>query len=263
MTQPNLGKKIADLRKAKGLTQEELVEKCNISVRTLQRIESGEGSPRSYTLRIIFDALGYSQVDSDEIRSNNIGSIVSFRLEQFYRYFIDLFNLKTNAMKKITILSIMFSVMFVGTFMLITEIKAQKKDKNSSENTETKSVYKTNRDMVFSNFSCEECFEQNGNIIGRNVKFEHNGTNISVGLISVNKSTREFNTGFAKGKFTEQMVEITVERFLFKDSLIKYTAEKVTQSDDKISLIGNAKLIYGKNNEGIIETGEILIHIKQ
>jgi len=36
MNQPDLGKKIAELRKAKGLTQEELVEKCNLSVRTLQ-----------------------------------------------------------------------------------------------------------------------------------------------------------------------------------------------------------------------------------
>ena len=30
MKQPELGKKISELRKAKGLTQEELVEKCNI-----------------------------------------------------------------------------------------------------------------------------------------------------------------------------------------------------------------------------------------
>jgi transcriptional regulator with XRE-family HTH domain len=33
--QPELGEKIADYRKAKELTQEELVEKCNLSVRTL------------------------------------------------------------------------------------------------------------------------------------------------------------------------------------------------------------------------------------
>ena len=37
MKQPELGRKIADLRKAKGYTQEELVDKCNLSVRTLQR----------------------------------------------------------------------------------------------------------------------------------------------------------------------------------------------------------------------------------
>ena len=58
--QPELGKKIADLRKAKGLTQEDLVEKCNINVRTLQRIESGEVTPRTYTIRLIFEALDIS-----------------------------------------------------------------------------------------------------------------------------------------------------------------------------------------------------------
>jgi transcriptional regulator with XRE-family HTH domain len=261
MTPQHPGKKIADLRKAKGLTQEELVEKCNISVRTLQRIESGEGSPRSYTLRIIFDALDYSQTDAFEIGSNKIGTNLSFRLGQFYRYFIDLFNLKTNTMKKLTILSIMFSIMFVGTFMLITEIKAQKTDKDNNNITETKSVYKTNRSMVVSNFSCEECFEQDGNTIGYNVKFKHNGTKISAKLIAINKNTRAFNVGYVQGKFMEQMVEITIEQSLLTDNLIKYSAEKITKSDDKIVLSGNAKLIYGKNNEGIIETGEIIIHI--
>ncbi len=59
MKQPELGKKIADLRKSKGLTQEELVELCNINVRTIQRIESGEVEPRSYTLKNILSALDY------------------------------------------------------------------------------------------------------------------------------------------------------------------------------------------------------------
>lgn len=49
MRQPELGKKILELRKEKGLTQEELVEKRNISVRTLQRIETGEVTPRVFT----------------------------------------------------------------------------------------------------------------------------------------------------------------------------------------------------------------------
>lgn len=59
MKQPELGRKISELRKGKGLTQEELVDKCNISVRTLQRIESGEVTPRSYTVRTIMAALEY------------------------------------------------------------------------------------------------------------------------------------------------------------------------------------------------------------
>ncbi|MCR9182188.1 MAG: helix-turn-helix domain-containing protein [Flavobacteriaceae bacterium] len=59
MKQPELGQKIQDLRKQKGLTQEELVEKCNINVRTIQRIEAGEVTPRSYTIKTILGALGY------------------------------------------------------------------------------------------------------------------------------------------------------------------------------------------------------------
>lgn len=59
MKQPELGKKISELRKAKGLTQEELVEKCNLNVRTIQRIEAGEVTPRSYTIKALFDALDY------------------------------------------------------------------------------------------------------------------------------------------------------------------------------------------------------------
>lgn len=57
MKQPHLGKRLADLRQQKNLTQEDLVGKCNINVRTIQRIESGEVTPRPSTLRIIVEAL--------------------------------------------------------------------------------------------------------------------------------------------------------------------------------------------------------------
>ena len=59
MKQPELGKKIVELRTAKGLTQEELVELCNISIRTIQRIENGEVAPRSFTVKTILAALDY------------------------------------------------------------------------------------------------------------------------------------------------------------------------------------------------------------
>lgn len=58
MKQPDLGKKISELRKQKGFTQEELVEKCNINVRTIQRIEAGDVTPRSFTVKTILEALG-------------------------------------------------------------------------------------------------------------------------------------------------------------------------------------------------------------
>lgn len=52
-----LHQKIAAARKKKGLTQEQLAELTNITVRTIQRLESGESVPRPYTLKAIAAAL--------------------------------------------------------------------------------------------------------------------------------------------------------------------------------------------------------------
>ncbi len=51
------GKLIRDLRIKKGMTQEELAEKTEVSTRTIQRIENGEVDPRAYTLQMISKAL--------------------------------------------------------------------------------------------------------------------------------------------------------------------------------------------------------------
>jgi transcriptional regulator with XRE-family HTH domain len=47
-------------RLLKGLTQKELSERTNISIRSIQRIENAELIPRSYTLKTIAEALGIS-----------------------------------------------------------------------------------------------------------------------------------------------------------------------------------------------------------
>ena len=86
MKQPELGKKISEIRNAKGLTQEELVEKCNISVRTIQRIESGEVTPRNYTVKAIMEALEYDL--SQEKNTKNKPDILS-QLRQFVLIDID------------------------------------------------------------------------------------------------------------------------------------------------------------------------------
>ena len=66
MKQPQLGLKILELRQQKGFTQEELVEQCNISVRTIQRIEAGEVMPRVYTVKTILAALDRDLDDLQE-----------------------------------------------------------------------------------------------------------------------------------------------------------------------------------------------------
>jgi transcriptional regulator with XRE-family HTH domain len=51
------GKLIKELRIKKGMTQEELAGKTEVSARTIQRIENGEVDPRAYTLQMIAKAL--------------------------------------------------------------------------------------------------------------------------------------------------------------------------------------------------------------
>lgn len=58
MKQPELGRRLTALRKERNLTQEELVEKSHVSVRTIQRIEAGEVLPRMSTVKILLEALG-------------------------------------------------------------------------------------------------------------------------------------------------------------------------------------------------------------
>ena len=59
MNQPDLGLKVSELRQLKNLTQEQLAEKCEVSTRTIQRIESGEVDPRAYTLQRLGEVLNF------------------------------------------------------------------------------------------------------------------------------------------------------------------------------------------------------------
>ncbi len=59
MNQPDLGITIAELRLQKGLTQEKLAEYCEVSKRTIQRIESGEVKPRAFTLNNLSNILEF------------------------------------------------------------------------------------------------------------------------------------------------------------------------------------------------------------
>jgi len=71
MNQPNLGLKVTELRQQKGLTQEQLAELCEVSPRTIQRIESGEVDPRAYTLHCLGTALGFD-FGEEETSNENI-----------------------------------------------------------------------------------------------------------------------------------------------------------------------------------------------
>lgn len=128
MDQPELGKKIAELRKAKGFTQEELVEKCKLSVRTLQRIESGEVTPRSFTLKTIFAELNYSISDLPGTKINatsEAGSDSETWTGQIYGKLLDIVNFKKNPMKKISVLTVFLLMLSISLYAIYTRDNAR------------------------------------------------------------------------------------------------------------------------------------------
>ena len=110
--------KLIKARSAKGFTQEELAEKCNVTARTIQRIESGQVQPRAHTIKAISNALDFDFFSSKEVM--NYHSI--------FWFLKDLFNLKTQTMKKISILSFTTIAVILATSFVVNEAKAQSAD---------------------------------------------------------------------------------------------------------------------------------------
>ncbi len=124
MEQPELGRKVAEIRNAVGMTQDELSQKCSLSLRTIQRIESGLVNPRSYSLKLIGEKIGYDFYNSEK-KSKKMSSLFK-GINNLILQIIQLFNLKTNTMTKLSILSATFILTSLGIFMLSTDSNAQK-----------------------------------------------------------------------------------------------------------------------------------------
>lgn len=58
-----VGSNAARIRKEKGLTQEQLAERCGLSQQYLSKLERGRRNPTIVTLYEIANALGVSHVD--------------------------------------------------------------------------------------------------------------------------------------------------------------------------------------------------------
>jgi len=132
MIQPNFGKKLTEIRKAKGLTQAELATNCNIAVRTIQRIEAGVVKPRAYTVKLLsknleFDFLNTLEFSAEDDEKKNHTN-TQWAFTRLLWGIQDLFNLKSNTMKKVTFLTLIFSLIVVGFFSLKTKITAQNKE---------------------------------------------------------------------------------------------------------------------------------------
>lgn len=78
-----LSQKISTARKTKGITQDELADKSGVTVRTIQRIESGETQPRAFTIKAIADALempfeNFQVVENGSLERRSLGADKNF-----------------------------------------------------------------------------------------------------------------------------------------------------------------------------------------
>lgn len=141
----DFGKVLIGVRKQKGLTQGEVAEECNVTIRTIQRIESGIVSPRASTIKIISETLGF-----DYFATSNTGYYkksksqpLKLKAHKFLWAVKDLFNLKTYTMKKISILTL---AALVITFGLHAINPVQKGVKNNNSIT---TVYNKDQTLEF------------------------------------------------------------------------------------------------------------------
>lgn len=210
MKQPQLGQKISELRLAKGLTQTELAEKCKISLRTIQRIESTEVTPRSYTLKLIFNILdfdGFSLPNKNSSTKNNskikvVKTIFLFLIISIVS--IVIFKLVSNSKKQAT-------TEVIG--IIKKNQSAIKQWMNNKQVDSVLTLYSDNACILNSVCGKIQIREMMNNIVNNDYKLlEYNSISIDISnTIAVEKYK---NTYRYKGKISNQ---IGITEWHFKD----------------------------------------------
>ena len=72
-------KRIQQLRKDKGLSQEALADLAGLSIRTVQRIEAGVSKPRAFTLQALATALQVEIIELSEPDGGKSGGRKDYR----------------------------------------------------------------------------------------------------------------------------------------------------------------------------------------
>lgn len=179
--------KLIETRNAKDLTQEELALRCNVTARTIQRVESGQVHLRKHAIKVISDALGLDFFDSAVVPNNH----------SINWYIKDLFNLKTQKMKKISILSSSMLVLVLTASLVVSKIQAQSVNKKDPKSGITFTLNKDKTikkiDAVFTNkltldslINIAETLKKKKIILAyRSLKFDNNGQACHVRLVKM------------------------------------------------------------------------------
>ena len=120
MEQIKTGKFIAELRKEKGMTQEQLGERLGVNSRSVSRWENGHGMPDISLLLELADVLGVTvqellEGSRREIESGNAGVVTYEGLHTVVQYL----NQERAAWKKQIDSSLKFSLLCVGTALVL------------------------------------------------------------------------------------------------------------------------------------------------
>jgi len=108
MKTASISEKISKARQQKNMTQAELSQKCHLDIRTVQRIEKGEVSPRAYTLRIINSVL---ETDFFVHDNNSTDDLLNYRKKFRHR----------KTLRITTFISAIIFLIMVGIFILFLE----------------------------------------------------------------------------------------------------------------------------------------------
>lgn len=127
MSQQNIGNQLAKARLSKGWTQTELAVKCNVSARTIQRIEAGTVTPRNYTIRLLSETLCTDLFNQRAVSNSNstrpsLWTLLFLQIKKTCSY---LFNFKKNPMQKLLIFSIVLVTTGVMLFLFTKQGVAQ------------------------------------------------------------------------------------------------------------------------------------------
>lgn len=163
----SLGDKILELRKKKGLSQEQLGEKVNVTRQTISNWELGETTPNPEQLKLLSNTLGIS---IDELLDNNVNNILVEKIsntEKLAGILIKILKFIGIAFVVFLIIDIIALILFLSTGKL-TNVKSSATMVCRVEDSQYEIEFGTDK-----YFRCENCSDKMNHEIKKLVNFNN------------------------------------------------------------------------------------------
>lgn len=149
----NLGENILNLRKKKGLSQEQLGEYINFTRQTISNWELGETTPNPEQLKLLSKTLN---VSIDELLDNDIKGVLEEKISNTER----LAGIIINILKVMGVLFVFFLLIDIIAFILFNVVTDTKTDRVESRATTICKIDDKEYEIEFGTdnyFLCENC----------------------------------------------------------------------------------------------------------